>query len=458
MTYGYWIQRAHGDLERAHREIRTGAASSSADALAVLVVRDRVYRQLIRLSEMLLDLPRGDYTVLPAVATAALADGKATIAARMLQGLRAAISAPHSLPGTAGTPGSRAGRHLAAAAEKLATAGDVLASHAPPGRAPLTPEGEAIRIGAGVRAALGDIGQLLNTQLLTDLATPPWIGAIGSPTGRWERLLAPVRWAADSRLPAVATELVEHGVGQPALLAALPPAGAPRPPAMSPILDAHDAADRVIALCDWLYRHPDQVRVSHLRAGTHLGGVLCASVPSPSSRLRPAWTEAAITARNLDGSPTESTAQHIVQEMRQLTAWLRERPRRDGSPPTGVARAGLQRAASMLPLFASLLRDGARSAVRRGDIFTVSGQLARRPGELVWYAGGPLQVATAESRPVIALGLALTRAGEAGAPRGLSTGSHLARRGFLPLVARAGHLTPAGQVGGAPGRAPSRRR
>ena len=408
MTYGHWLQRAHEHLRAARNATRQDAALSRGDAAALEIARNRCYEGLARLVEFLdggqpvsVDISRPDAEL--------VMDGTRRPVAKLYLGLRvAARIEPHG-PGAAadGVPreqvakraqlmveaASATTRHLAMAADAVSTAGDVLASHIPPRLRPYTPEGAAIRAGAGVAAALADVGKLTLDLLFVDARLPTWVRHRPTRTRADRDAYRPVaeaaRWATGSGLIMVANTLIVQADTQPNLLRLLDLAPYPSRPAA--LTDSIDAAARTFTACrDWMYRNPDQIRVAHLAAGTRLG--LTITVLTGQDRPFPdghtdAWRRAASLAAQMHGSPPIGQAAAIVDDLNDLTNWVREQHQ---LAPDAASRAGRTSAPGRLAVdlatLAGVLRDGAFKATERGELFVAEEPRLDRPVRGMVYA------------------------------------------------------------------------
>jgi hypothetical protein len=117
MTYGYWIARAQVHLGDTLDAMADSGPSGAADILSMTGSRARVYQQLARHAELLID--PGSMSLRDLAPTASLA--------ALRQRLRSA--ADHAIaPGPIAATSPPA-RSLIAAADSLGVAGDILASH-----------------------------------------------------------------------------------------------------------------------------------------------------------------------------------------------------------------------------------------------------------------------------------------------------------------------------------------
>jgi hypothetical protein len=291
MTYGYWITRARGHLGDALDAMAGGGPGGAADILSMTGSRARVYQQLARHAELLID--PGSMSLRDLAPTASLATFR--------QRLRSA--ADHAtIPGpTAGT--SAPVRSLIAAADSLGVAGDILASHLHSGMR--TPEGVAIRAGGGVVPAAVELARVASDAMAVDLAVSGWLRraddalrAVAQP------LVDGAHRTTSGTLPYVLGEVRAITTSGPALLTdltAVPGVDGPD----TAIHTAADAAARLHAARTWLWRNPDLLRLVHLRLGTQLGlaATLLADLGGhgrgPAAR---GWRHAATLASALEGS------------------------------------------------------------------------------------------------------------------------------------------------------------
>ncbi|MEU7802656.1 hypothetical protein AB0B10_25690 [Micromonospora arborensis] len=429
MSYGHWIRGAEASIVAARQSLRAGRAADDRSIADTAVARSRVYQGLAALTEVLANLPAtggmtrrdADQVLGKVPATPAVVRGGllAAAAAERVVATRQPVAAP--------------GRAFVNAARKLSTAREILLSHAPPRRAPLTPEGVAIRAGAGQEAALGDVGRLLDEMVLADAAVAGWLS--GSETLPAARPLAEVAlWASTSDLAVVAQELMAVGNRSLALLHGLNPPPLPHMTESTAIRSADDAAEKFAGVCSWLYRNPGQARTAHLATGTRLGLAICLAAGARDARLP--WNDAAIMASNMAGSPPDEEGQLVADQMQQLSRWIQDDVRKYGPPTPGPRQEALDRLALMLPILAERLLRVMRVAVPRGEVFLRErAGLHKAPGQKIFHAVGAWRVANPWSAQITAVRQTLTAAA-ATAPA-QRTVTRVASRGFLPLAVAA---------------------
>ncbi|NIL64859.1 hypothetical protein [Salinispora arenicola] len=146
-------------------------------------------------------------------------------------------------------------------------AGEILAGHAPPAREPLTPEGVAIRAGAGRKAGLADLAVLTTDMLAIDAGLPEWLsGSHRLAYGAFETVADEARWTSNGHLTEVVHQLIADAGDAPSLLHLLEP-----PPVLAgrrAISDGASALHSLVATRDWMHRNPGEVRVMHLAKAT----------------------------------------------------------------------------------------------------------------------------------------------------------------------------------------------
>jgi hypothetical protein len=438
MTYGYWLGRAHDRLVAARADVPAELAVDQEDVAAALVAHRRIYHGLARLVEVLSGgrPARGDLD--RHTAGIALQRANAPRPARLYAGLRAAARAEGSYPDAA-TPACRVSVHLAAAADAVGVAADILASHAPPGSRPVTPEGVAIRAGAGVRAGMATIAQLAHGILLIDMSLPAWVTASSPGLVQPHRqAISAARWASNSRLPGLAREMVADGDRQPQLLHQLPIA--PATGRATPTIDIAHAATGLTRARDWLYRNPDQVRAAHLAAAVRLGlAVSVIARPGTPGAHTNAWHAAATCLPDLSGSPPAAETRDIVLDLDALARWVRGQDRHTQQPIPRRHRDAVDRLAAGLPALAEVLRGAVGEAARRGDLFVAGPvELAPTTRRLVHYAITTWKVADERDAPLPQLRLSLAQACARPAvtapPPVPPAASRLAKLAFLPLT------------------------
>ncbi|MEJ3743158.1 hypothetical protein WEI85_07715 [Actinomycetes bacterium KLBMP 9797] len=373
MNYGYWLQRTHRELADARDRLSSDPAASIDDVGAAMAARQQVYAGLARLVELVTggqparaDIDRNTVDI-----ALQHAGDHATL---LYLGLTAAAGLDRR-EAPARAPACRPGRHLASAADALAVAGDILASHTPPIREPLTPEGVAIRAGAGYTAAIIDIADLTHAVLLVDASLPGWAAA-SHPLAEdvYEPTLARSRWAGGGRLAALTNRVMANGGNSPSLLRLLEVA--PAPGARTPIIDGATARSALLAARDWMHRNVGEVRAAHLASGTRLGlAVSAVATPhAPGADWR-SWSTAAHAASRLHGTPPHGAAADVAGDLDRLTRWVRPGAPRPGQlTGTGPRREAIDTLAAVLPSLAEVLRTAAARAARHGHFFVSEGR------------------------------------------------------------------------------------
>jgi len=397
VTYGRWLRRAGDDLHLAYAQLPAGTAVTLDDVGATLAGRRAVYLGLLRLVELVVgEQPARPDVDRQTVDFALRIPGEDTT--RLYLALSSAAGAQlHLAPSL--TPICAPGRALASAAEALAVAGDILASHAPTGRQPRTPEGVAIRAGADGAAGLTDIAALTHDLVRIDAGLADWARRSYASLGRRTPskqvvqdtdvtgAIADARWASTDPMAALVRRTANkahHGESLLRLLDMPPPVRR-----ASPITDGASARAALIAVRNWMYQNVGDVRAAHVAAATRLGYLVCtlASPPAVGPAWR-AWIVAAHAASALKGSPPHGAATEAVGVLERLARWARPTPNQ--APyrlPQRTRRDNIDDLAAVLPTFAEVIRRAVDHAARRGHFFVVdSRELERTPRSGIFHA------------------------------------------------------------------------
>ncbi|MFI7511581.1 hypothetical protein ACIBSS_32710 [Micromonospora aurantiaca] len=351
-----------------------------------------LYQQLARLVELLVGGQPA--TEVWGKAAAALVLGRqGQNLTRFYVGLRAAAVVDRRLP-PAPAIVSGAAQPMRRAADAVGVMGDIIASHLTPGWHPDTLEGAAIRAGGGVHGGLGDIARLALAALRLDGRLPAWLDR-GDLLGQTYRPVSEAaRWASNSRLGAIARELIATAKSQPNLRE-LDIARAPRNPVLA--VDTVDAAITAVrAARTWLWLHPDQVTGAHLQVGTQLG----LAVHIWKGERLPAtggWRQAAIAAAELRATPAVGPAQDVIAELREALRWCRSQLNPGSHPHAQNEEREAARLGSEMVLTAATLYRGLRVTMRRQNLFVRGDAVLERPaGSLVYRAIPSWRPATAD--------------------------------------------------------------
>ena len=185
MTYGYWFARARVHLGDTLDAMADSGPSAAADILSMTGSRARVYQQLARHAELLIDSGSMSLRDLAPMANLGVFRQRLRSAAdhAIAPGPIASISPPV--------------RSLIAAADSLGVAGDILASHLHSGTR--TPEGVAIRAGGGVLPAAVQLARVASDVLAIDLAVTGWLERAND---AWRR--SPSHWSTPHTAPPAA--------------------------------------------------------------------------------------------------------------------------------------------------------------------------------------------------------------------------------------------------------------
>jgi hypothetical protein len=389
MTYGRWLDTAATALDTAAILARRTQAADHTDVGSVLHARDRVVRALYGLTSMLEPAtPPAHPSRRPSPAER-LPD-HAVLLRRALDHTRLPLPAqpePTHAPELAD--------HLGTAANGLQVAGDILASHVDPTNGPRTPEGAAIRLGAGRIEALAELARLTGRLASVDVHLGQWAGGDEamppSPAAGHQTALATIdTWLGGVDRHAIA--VVGDSSHRPSLVRTLTVAAADRAPTTTTAADCAATLDDIAV---WLFRHPDQVEGYHLAAAIRLGQ-LAASVRQhlhhgPPPPALAGWRGAAIAAGNINAAPPPQHDPRLI-ELEHATDLL------GAVPHDGEAFARL---VPRLPRLAAAVRVATDRAVRRGVIFTRSASLQANPVRAIRRAVVEWTRAT-PSDPVIA--------------------------------------------------------
>ncbi|MDG4784916.1 hypothetical protein O7626_03040 [Micromonospora sp. WMMD1102] len=310
-------------------------------------------------------------------------------------------------------PICRVGRHLASAAEAVAVAGEILAGHVPPMRDPLTPEGMAVRAGAGQKAGLADIAALAHDMLTVDAGFPSWL----SNSHRlaydvYDTVADEARWASEGYLSEVIQQVRSDAGDDPPLLHLLE--SPPIPAGKRAIRNGETARRSLTAARDWMYRNPGDVRAAHLAKATHAAlAISVLATPNTAGADWRSWSAAAHSAGQLHGTPPHGPGASIARELDLVTLWVRPGPPRPGQLTSSGSRAeAIDKLAAVLPSLAEVLSTAARNAARHGNFFVVGRrQLERVPRSLVYHAVARWRVARPDDEQVYRLRAALFDAG-----------------------------------------------
>ncbi len=370
MTFGDWRERAHTSLRAAHTAIRGRDAVSAAAVYGLIAARSDVYHHLVRATELLLGgPPRADVQDHTNAATIMKQHG-GVIA--LHAGLRSARLVAHPYP-PAPADLAEPARLLRASADATGIMADILASHLPRNQRYRSPEGNAIRNGAGVRAGLADIANLTSAMLDVDRAFYTWLDRAHGPAAlAYHAIHDATHSATNGRLDAAVEDVVAAtGRGHP-VLRALDFAAVPLSPSPT-IRSARDAATTTVAVRSWLTRNPDAVTVAHIQAVTQLGLAIRQLDGDPDANR---WRKAAIAATKLRGTPPTGQAHDAASQLVAVLRWTRAQPpahTHGHAPDLNISR--LRREGQAL---ATALRSGLRSAMLRNDIFVPAEAVLRR--------------------------------------------------------------------------------
>jgi hypothetical protein len=219
----------------------------------------------------------------------------------------------------AGAMSDGAGARVHEAADHLAVAADLLSTHLPPGIAPRTPQGWALRNGTGfVGAMAAVVGQVERLGRLDDQ-----LRRVAAECGLPSTTVGQVDQAdvsdvfADARL---------HG-SEWNLAYGLEPAPATAWPQLS-VESAADARHAVAMVRIWMWQYPAQVQLAHLRACAEVAetaiAVASGSASAPAlSRLGGYWRRVVLAVDEMRGLPAQAEGTAALATLASVGQWLR---------------------------------------------------------------------------------------------------------------------------------------
>lgn len=369
MTYGHWLDASARALAGAQEALLRASVGDYSYAAEVVAERDTFLAALTRLAGLVSGLPSAHgasrWAGLDAAVVSMMKDPTAKM---LLQAMPAALALK------AGRDEVRyfhttAAELLHSAAEATSIAGDILVSHVDPINGPRTPEGAAIRLGAGRSAALADLADVMTEFAKVDQQLLEWLeeGRLKGPStfGVLHRdLIVALRSsstggvhpglrdiAANPREPDLLRQLdVAAALGQPE-----------RPRFPTSLAECGELVDDFRL---WAYRHPGRAGARHISAATRVG-LLIATISPGSAAVLDGWHGAARALRNIAAQAPQRPDLRAA-ELGNIADMLRTESvthRRDD-----VFQLGLR-----LPGLADTVDAITRQVVQRGDL------LARKP-------------------------------------------------------------------------------
>jgi len=403
MTFGYWHDQAQRGLAAAADAVQGGEVVSSEDIGYAIVARSQVYRRLARVTELLLgyrpvaELPsRGGAEMLFARRGQSLS--------RFYVGLCLAAETSETGRPDKAAPGP--GKAINQAAEAIAVMSDIVASHAPFGRAPRSPEGMAIRAGGGVSAGLRGVARLAAQAERFDQRFARWIDEAAPVAEDFRADRDVARWSGSGRISAAARELMSEVPASPALWDLdVAPAAAMAPSGALAVGTAGEAAAALDSARIWMWRTSREVTVAHLQVSTQLGLALQLAGGGSDPQMTRGWRRAAIAATKLQGTPPlDASGRAVIEQVVEVLRWVR------GPADAEVAprRADFAQLNAKLPELAATVDKGLRSAVRRRDLFVKGDSvLVRVPGKVTYEAVSRWRPARSEDELVREVGAGL---------------------------------------------------
>ncbi|MDT5029372.1 MAG: hypothetical protein QOE61_5798 [Micromonosporaceae bacterium] len=366
MTYGRWLDDSHTALIGAQAAMAQVTAVGYADAAEVVSERDRCLRALIRLVGLVSGVTQTRGSSRPVDLDAAVINTVKDPTARML--LRAMPRA-FTTPARHGDEPRRwvTATFLRSAADNASVAADILASHIDPTNGPRTPQGAAVRLGAGRTAALAEFAVVMTEFVNVDrhLAACLDSGAMGRPPAaaviHADTIEALRSWSTSGNpgtIAAIATMSREPGiVRQLEVASVLQQPDLPRTPNT-----VAECGELIEDFRLWAFRHPNDAGVYHVSAATRVGLLITTALPHPTDAARHGWREAAQALSQVAARQPLSPDLRAT-ELGHIADLLR-------TDPTTFDPDELSLLGTRLPGLADTIDTVTRHAVRHGALLT----------------------------------------------------------------------------------------
>jgi hypothetical protein len=364
MTYGRWLDDTHTALIGAQAAMPLKAVGY-ADAAEVVSERDRCLRALIRLVELASGVSqnrRSRPAELDPAAINALKDLNARMLLRAMP--RAFMTAAHHGDEPCR---SAAATFLRSAAENASVAADILASHIDPTNGPRTPEGAAIRLGAGRGAALAELAIVMTEFVNVDRHLAAWLGsgaprqppAVGVLHG--DMIEALRSWSTSANPGTIAA--IAMMPREPGIVRQLEVASVLRRPDLPRTPNTVDeCAELIEDFRLWAFRHPNESGVYHLSAATRVGLLITTALPHPTDAARNGWRGAAQALSQIAARPPLRPDLRAT-ELGHIADLLR-------TGPTTFDRDELSLLGTRLPGLADTIDNITRRVVHRGALLS----------------------------------------------------------------------------------------
>jgi hypothetical protein len=463
MTYGQLLDRARDALGAAGDTAVETNASGHASVAATVAARTRAYEQLIRLVDQISG-PVPGRVVVPVAEQLVNSHRRlaATSGGRLLGvGLRAAyVDLPTLTPASAASDTGPVAPHLAAAADHLGIAADLLAGHLGDlGGRPRTPEGRAIAAGAGHRGALADLARLATEMIDVDRRLVGWL-ARGRPVRTLRPVYEPVtdrlRWWTRSPYPRLLHRVADSSAGESVLRALETAPATERSTGPRPITSLNDVLHTIDTTRAWLEQHPQTTHLAHARAVARLAVTITRGAAASNPPGDPAgdraeahrWARIVRRLRNL-GELGAGDRDHLVAELLTANDWLHHQlhAHNDAGRATiggdAAWREALSTLKGRLPALAKQIDGVVAAATTQGQLCVPQAALdMSAPRRGIFMAKAGWRQATPTDHPIETLRSDLTSAARVPADREKALRQALGDPAALARLAFAQPATP----------------
>lgn len=392
---GDWLVRADSALDRAATSLSAEEPADHAGVAAVLAERDKAYRRLRRIVD-LIGHPDADHVERGGIEL--LLDAASRLnPIQATAHLRAAVTSGDMVVGQPGRRTSQASRtvtQLRNASNALGVAVDILAGHLD-GHRPRTPEGVAIRRGAGRAGALADLAGLTLAARRFDGELLGWLtgpGAAPTLAVLHAERIAVLRRERGSgildRLRVIASN------GGRRSLRALRPAPIVAVEVAVPVTTLHDVTETIAVTRAWATQDPARLDLAHLAEAARIAVLVAAAVavPMPRRTGRQRDRLAAVShgwravAADLDqlGPRIARRSDPVRQRLAQAADVLRTALGRSSTGNPQVRRI-LAEQAVLLPGLAEALLAATRAIIDRDGLAVKQRYLANEPRGLIFH-------------------------------------------------------------------------